>query len=262
MSRSQLMKRQGTRPARVTRRNLRRPISASMLCRCFESAPEKPGVYLVYLRQGVRIENREYQLPNNADGPTLIYIGSTVGSLRSRLKQHLLGDSRGSTLRGSVGILLRHQLQLQSFPDSLKFHFGEGESRLTEWLKQYTLISYRQSRNPKPLERALIEELAPAFNIALRRTNILSCHLMNLRARYRFAPNPRSPEYRSFVRYRSELMKPRLRTSWLTNRFRREVSQKAWSRRSRASISCYRTSRAPFGVSATKSALNGRFCKV
>lgn len=100
--------------------------------------PNGPGVYAIFLRSGVALTVAGQAVTG------LIYIGmSTLLTRREYEQDFCSGRSGGSTLRRSLGALLKRQLKLTAIPrgsaDSepsyTKYRFDEaGEGRLTEWM--------------------------------------------------------------------------------------------------------------------------------
>ena len=149
---------------------------------------EKPGLYFVFFRNGIELLTRtDYfalssDVPLRTDAGHLLYIGATTQGLRTRIKQHLKGDGRVSSLRRTVGVMLADELQLRVHLGRMNFHFGEGEERLTRWLCDNTLISVHPTKNPMGAEKFLIGTLSTPLNITARRTHPYAKHLMNLKA--------------------------------------------------------------------------------
>ena len=100
----------------------------------------------------------------------VIYVGSASSahsSVRKRVSDHLYGDSRRSTLRQTLGLLLRTELQLmpQGRAGNGGFHFGDGEEALTQWISSHLKVAFRTSESALELERQVQRALAPALNI-------------------------------------------------------------------------------------------------
>lgn len=118
------------------------------LALALEGTPRSAGYYLLYL--GVS--------PSNA---------RSKGSLRSRIKGHLLGNAASSTLRLSLGSLLAAELDLRPslFGSRRRVTFGEDEKRLDVWLEANAFVTWIEQCNPWKFEPQLIERIQPALNI-------------------------------------------------------------------------------------------------
>lgn len=163
--------------------------------------PDGPGVYLVFFDSGqLVLEESGYldfdtRLPDSIDGFDLLYVGATRDSLRLRALAHVRGDSRMSSLRMTVGAVLASRLGLEPVGDGTRtyFNFGDGERRLTDWMRDHTQIAVIESDNPFAMERAILSVLPAPFNISERRRHPFSRYLMSLRAVYAGRPNTTRP---------------------------------------------------------------------
>ena len=107
--------------------------------------PSQGGVYAFYLKDHAAL----HPFPCKADG--LVYIGSS-GNLASReYENHFDTTSTGfSTLRRSIGAILKRKLSLNAIPRSSgdsetnvrNYRFEEGDQRLTEWMKENLEIGF------------------------------------------------------------------------------------------------------------------------
>ncbi|MFV0231534.1 hypothetical protein OBK30_00490 [Empedobacter falsenii] len=137
--------------------------------------PTNPGIYV-------------FMLNNNADlglfGVTkdVIYVGIAKESLKKRdLNNHFNSNSTGSsTLRRSIGAILKNELQLTAYSrngtdkkiEITNYIFNkEGEERLTNWMKTNLTIGYWEDHNKIPydklrkLEEDIIINLRPSLDI-------------------------------------------------------------------------------------------------
>ncbi len=124
------------------------------------------GLYVFCLR-------RVKELPGIEVGSQgIVYVGMTEKSLH--IRNHFLhSHSGGSTLRRSLGALLRENLGLEpirrdSKPEnSSKYRFtDDGEARLTEWMTENLLAAQVEvSENIRATEAALILEMEPPLNL-------------------------------------------------------------------------------------------------
>lgn len=111
-----------------------------------QNYPVKAGMYALFLLPRA-------ELPNFAQLEKLIYIGIAKDSLRKRdFPQHFKsGQSGRSTLRRSLGAVLKEQLRLAAIPrggegdkkrfDNYKFT-DYGEALLTSWMEENLEIGY------------------------------------------------------------------------------------------------------------------------
>ncbi len=108
--------------------------------------PQQAGIYAFFLTDGIR-------LPNFGQEEKLIYIGIAKDSMKDRdFEQHFRsGQSGRSTLRRSLGAILKNQLGLAAIPrgganDSKRFdnyRFTEiGENALTNWMGNNLEVGY------------------------------------------------------------------------------------------------------------------------
>ncbi|MGA8184758.1 MAG: hypothetical protein WB819_14085, partial [Terriglobia bacterium] len=114
-----------------------RPVSET------EKFSKHRGIYAFFLSQGC-LHIGEQKITPGRDKP--LYIGKTESSQKARdLGQHLAdGGTKHSTLRRSLGALLREQLKLKPKPRSTtetsprrytNFKFdAKGEAKLTKWM--------------------------------------------------------------------------------------------------------------------------------
>jgi hypothetical protein len=137
------------------------------------------GIYGFFLLKGcIWIRGHEFAAGNNV----LLYLGKTESSQKVRdAGQHLADGGTGhSTLRRSLGALLREQLNLKPQPRSdseasdrrfTNFKFDDaGEERLTSWMRNHLSLGFCDL--PKltivelrAREKGLIKSLMPALNI-------------------------------------------------------------------------------------------------
>lgn len=125
------------------------------------------GVYAVFLREGG-------DLPGIEPGAhRALYVGMSGKGLNGR--DHVgYQHSGSSTLRRSLGALLRERLGLQpvardsKIENATKFRFtDEGEASLTAWMTEHLLASQVEidPADVSMTEKALISELRPPLNL-------------------------------------------------------------------------------------------------
>lgn len=131
-------------------------------------AVDSPGLYALLLAEGS-------QLSTLFISPTrLLYIGMTDMSLDVR--NHFKHPTSGfSTLRRSLGALLKDKLTLQALPrapgpsktNPINYRFdAAGELRLTAWMRHHLTYGYAPIQHEiEKHEACLIRELEPPLNL-------------------------------------------------------------------------------------------------
>jgi hypothetical protein len=131
--------------------------------------PNQPGVYAIFLKP------RGQLLPIAPGADGLLYIGMTNDGLDAR--NHFTMQSSGfSTLRRSLGAILRRHLQLQPVPrapgpsetNTRNYAFAiDGEAILSRWMRANLLVSVvpLPGANLEKLEADLIATLEPPLNL-------------------------------------------------------------------------------------------------
>jgi hypothetical protein len=130
--------------------------------------PPSPGVYAIFAAPDIILPLEDIA----AERP--LYVGMTESSLEVR--DHFGRKTSGfSTIRRSLGALLRESLDLSAIPrapgpsktNAVNFRFAEdGESRLSDWMRQSLTWSFvATSTAPVRLEASLIAMLRPPLNL-------------------------------------------------------------------------------------------------
>jgi GIY-YIG catalytic domain len=132
--------------------------------------PERPGIYAIFLRDQEQIGWFA------AKSGSAVYVGIS-GNLKQReFDVHFSSGSSGfSTLRRSLGAILKNELNLTCRPRSsgpsetnvTNYKFDEaGEQRLTLWMAENLDIGICPvDQNIKDLEKAVIAETKPVLNL-------------------------------------------------------------------------------------------------
>jgi len=133
------------------------------------AAPPRSGVYGIYVRPPARLAH----FAGSKDG--LVYIGLSTNLAAREFETHFESASTGfSTLRRSIGALLRADLSLQAIPRShgkaesnvRNYKFDtDGENRLTVWMRQNLEVGVHATSHYEELETALVEHLMPLLNL-------------------------------------------------------------------------------------------------
>lgn len=113
------------------------------------------------------------------DGLTLLYVGiapkppprngrqPSTQTLRHRIRYHLQGNAAGSTLRLTLGCLLRDSLgiQLRRVGSGKRLTFADDEQRLSAWLGENAGVAWMVHPEPWQVEEELIRQLSLPLNL-------------------------------------------------------------------------------------------------
>lgn len=129
-------------------------------------APHAHGVYAVFAGS----ENALTPIRTGRHG--LLYIGASKDLAGREFEQHFNSASTGfSTLRRTLGAILKDRLQLRAIPrspgskpSSYRLH-AEDEGRLTDWMRSNLLVGVCGIGTAWELERQLIRQLEPPLNL-------------------------------------------------------------------------------------------------
>jgi len=127
----------------------------------------------------------------------IIYIGKTESSQEERdAKTHFTSGKTGSsTVRKSIGSLLREQENLNPIPrNETDYHKGryshfkfddDSEEKITNWMKNNLALSFfdypKTKQEIEDLETEIIDELVPILNISKNPKNLFKNTLQQLR---------------------------------------------------------------------------------
>jgi len=192
------MRENGSSDARAAGQHSSRPLGAGRRCHRMEVSqlsnperlwsaqdvacrpspvPRSPGVYAWYFRQAPP------QVPLEGciefDGHRLLYIGITPrrpsthavsrkrSGLRGRIRTHYRGDADRSTLRRTLGCLLKQDLGIHLAPmgGSHRLDFGEGETALTQWMASNAKVVWMLYDSPWQVEPEIISLIRPPLNL-------------------------------------------------------------------------------------------------
>ncbi len=133
------------------------------------SAPSKKGVYAIYLCMPGLLA------PFSESEAGLIYIGRSTNLGDREFEQHFSSEGTGfSTVRRSLGALLKRQLSLQAIPRApgpsetnvRNYRFvDDGEARLTSWMCKHLEVGVHASARYEDIEDFLICQLKPLLNL-------------------------------------------------------------------------------------------------
>lgn len=152
----------------------------------FMRIPDAAGVYVIFWIQtdtGALCPVSKDALDADAVELVPLYVGASNDSLRVRIKRHVLGDTRSSTLRASLGLILAERLDLKIVPIPTKAYFCvEPERRLSDWIVSNTVVGYFETDDPFGLEKTMLASSAGKLNISGCRPNETSKRLKRLRS--------------------------------------------------------------------------------
>jgi hypothetical protein len=133
------------------------------------SAPAKPGIYAWFLNDPGALPT----LPSQGADP--IYVGISDDLQRRGDEDHFRpGGSGFSTLRRSLGAILKEELDLAAVPRSpgpseqnvrCYMFRGEGEQRLTDWMREHLRVAVEPHPAPEAIEQAVINLASPPLNL-------------------------------------------------------------------------------------------------
>jgi hypothetical protein len=118
-------------------------------------------------------------------GATLLYVGISPKrppsgqDLRSRIRSHYCGNAEGSTLRLTLGCLLG--IPLRRVGSGRRRTFADGEERLSGWMAQNALVTWRPAPAPWLLEEQLIGSVSLPLNLDQNRQHAFHARLSALR---------------------------------------------------------------------------------
>lgn len=113
------------------------------------------------------------------DGSALLYVGISPKSpprngappsrqtMQSRVRYHYTGNAEGSTLRLTLGVLLRDELgiELRRVGSGKRRTFSTGEHALSAWMADHARVSCTPHPEPWLLEETLIASLDLPLNL-------------------------------------------------------------------------------------------------
>jgi hypothetical protein len=132
-------------------------------------APRKAGVYACFLDHPSALPS----LPDQGADP--LYVGVSSDLAEREFDTHFRsGQSGFSTLRRSLGALLRNELRLRAQPRGTGgsdsnyrcYRFDDvGEDRLTAWMREHLQVGVQEWAEPVAIEKDLIELAQPSLNL-------------------------------------------------------------------------------------------------
>ena len=172
----------------------------------FDQINDIPGIYAIALNSN----DFPFFNDSNIVKGEIIYVGKSDSSIKKRLYRSHFNDKKtgSSTVRRSLGAILKEDLELEPIPRSVKekkfrdyAFIYEGEVRLTNWMVNNLSVSFYDYPHGKKqindLESKIIKRLIPVLN--LKKNVSLNPHLSELEelrakckdiARIRFEKEP------------------------------------------------------------------------
>ena len=155
--------------------------------------PGEPGVYGWYFKK------LSSQVPSEGccpfEGFALLYVGispsepaksgkQSLQNLKTRIRTHFGGNAFGSTLRLTLGCLLKEELgiRLQCVGNSGRLTFGEGENKLSHWMAENALVNWVVQKNPWEYEKEIIRTFNLPLNLKGNETHSFHPILSDIRA--------------------------------------------------------------------------------
>jgi hypothetical protein len=133
------------------------------------AVPSESGVYAIYLRSKGLLA----RFAEGANG--VVYIGRSTNLADREFEQHFSSENTGfSTLRRSLGAILKRSLALQAIPrapgpsesNCRNYRFlADGEAKLTKWMCDHLEVGVFAWSKSEELEKFLTKELRPLLNL-------------------------------------------------------------------------------------------------
>lgn len=128
-----------------------------------------PGLYAIFLNDQRKLD------PEAEEKEIVLYVGSSSDLKAREFESHFTSENTGfSTLRRSIGAILKDELNLSAYPRSsgssesnirnYKFN-SDGEDRLTDWMMENLEIGVCPLVNYQDTEKEVINKLQPLLNL-------------------------------------------------------------------------------------------------
>jgi hypothetical protein len=129
----------------------------------------KAGVYAIFHK------NIKDLVDDNSNGNGIVYIGKSSNLAQREFETHFNSGASGfSTLRRTIGAMLKEEFKLNAIPRSsgssdtnwrnYKFT-SEGEDKITKWMKENLQIAVYETDDIDYVETELIQAAKPIFNL-------------------------------------------------------------------------------------------------
>lgn len=116
------------------------------------------------------------------EGRPIIYVGISKRGIKFRdYRNHFRGTARNSTLRKSIGVLMRFKRVYEiKDPDRYKFELSD-ERNLTQWMNAHLCLHYKKHDNPDLIEKHWINRYSTPLNIKENHSEINEAFRQQLR---------------------------------------------------------------------------------
>ena len=117
----------------------------------------------------------------------LLYIGispsnpQSKNNIRNRIRSHMNSNASASTLRLTLGCLLREELNIQLKQIRNRYYFGEEENILSSWIERNAFVTFEPCHEPWIIEEEAIKQLNLPLNILDNEHNNFYNALKNIR---------------------------------------------------------------------------------
>ena len=134
--------------------------------------PDTSGAYAFWFLDTLGVPDEDCV---QHEGKTLLYVGisprvptapgqASKFSIRSRIRYHFQGTAENSTLRLTLGCLLRHQLRRVGAGGKRRTFAGK-EKAISDWMDRNAFVSWIQTDRPWEMEKELLEQVSLPFNL-------------------------------------------------------------------------------------------------
>jgi hypothetical protein len=150
--------------------------TASEVLRRPSPVPTSPGVYAWYF--DAPLPWIDVTACHRIDGCVLLYVGispktpspkgPSKSTLRKRIWCHYRGNAEGSTLRQTLGCLLRSRLaiKLRRVGSGTRYTFtNPGEQALDRWMDRHAFVTWVEAEAPWEIEKKLLSRLTLPLNV-------------------------------------------------------------------------------------------------
>jgi hypothetical protein len=169
--------------------------SAAEILKSFASVPKSAGVYAWYFDE-IPLGVPTAGCHRSSGGQVLLYVGiapkeakatttPSTRTIRHRLRDHLIGNAEGSTLRLTLGCLLAEPLgiRLRRVGSGNRHTFtNPGEIILDNWLAAHAHLAFSAIERPWEVEARLLATISLPLNLSGNGTHSFASELSRLRA--------------------------------------------------------------------------------
>jgi hypothetical protein len=156
---------------------------ARLIVAAEERLPDRPGVYLFFIRGGSKLLAATSYFDLGCRRPLSfrrrqhLYTGATF-DLRRRLRQHMAIMEASSLRRSLLAVERQHKAISRSATPACSV---QGERSLTAWLCENALVGVEVAHDPLSRERELLSMYASPLNVTLRRGEPFARALLEMR---------------------------------------------------------------------------------